>query len=215
MRPFIIADNQFITGIGISALLDKVGVESVSNAQNVQELDEQLSVNPDAVVVLDYSLFDFTSVKQMIEMKSNRRVSRWILFSDGFDETNLRNALNNDPSISVINKYDSEKTITEALLNAVKNVSYLSESVKQVLENGNPPYSEDTSVVLTASEKVVLREIAMGKTTKEIALERNVSFHTINSHRKNIFRKLQVNNLHDAIKYAIRTGIFDVTEYYI
>lgn len=215
MKPFIIADNQFITSIGISVLLDKVGVESVNNAQNVQELDKELSINPDAVVVLDYSLFDFTSVKQMLEMKSNRKASHWILFSDGFDETNLRITLNNDPSISVINKYDSEKTIDEALRKALNNVSFLSESVKQVLENGNPPISEDASVVLTASEKVVLREIAMGKTTKEIALERNVSFHTINSHRKNIFRKLQVNNLHDAIKYAIRTGIFDVTEYYI
>ncbi len=59
------------------------------------------------------------------------------------------------------------------------------------------------------------KEIALGKTTKEIAAEKNLSFHTINSHRKNIFRKLGVNNVHEATKYAMRAGIVDLAEYYI
>lgn len=48
-----------------------------------------------------------------------------------------------------------------------------------------------------------------------IAAERNLSFHTINSHRKNIFRKLGVNNVHEAIKYAMKSGIVNLIEYYI
>jgi len=35
------------------------------------------------------------------------------------------------------------------------------------------------------------------------------------THRKNIFRKIEVNNVHEATKYAIRAGIVDMTEYYI
>lgn len=69
--------------------------------------------------------------------------------------------------------------------------------------------------ILTNTEKIILKEIALGKTTKEIAAERNLSFHTVNSHRKNIFRKLEVNNVHEAIKYAMRAGIVDLAEYYI
>ena len=42
--------------------------------------------------------------------------------------------------------------------------------------------------LLTPTEKIILKEIASGKTTKEIAAEKHLSFHTINSHRKNIFR---------------------------
>ena len=53
------------------------------------------------------------------------------------------------------------------------------------------------------------------ETRKEIAAEKNLSFHTINSHRKNIFRKLGVNNVHEATKYAMRAGIVDLAEYYI
>jgi len=51
--------------------------------------------------------------------------------------------------------------------------------------------------------------------TKEIAYEKNLSFHTVNTHRKNIFRKLGVNNVHEAIKYAFRAGLIDIMEYYI
>ena len=49
----------------------------------------------------------------------------------------------------------------------------------------------------------------------EIAKEKNLSKHTINKHRKNIFRNLGVNNVHEATKYAMRAGIVDLAEYYI
>ena len=68
---------------------------------------------------------------------------------------------------------------------------------------------------LTVTEQEILKEIAMGKTTKEIAAKRFVSSHTIMTHRKNIFRKLNVNNIHEATKYAMRAGIVDMAEYYI
>ena len=62
---------------------------------------------------------------------------------------------------------------------------------------------------------LILKEIATGKTTKEIAADKCLSFHTVNTHRKNIFRKLNVNNVHEAIKVAIRSGLVDIAEYYI
>ena len=58
-------------------------------------------------------------------------------------------------------------------------------------------------------------DIALGLTTREIAEKRFSSFHTINTHRKNIFRKLNVNNIHEATKYALRAGMVDAAEYYI
>ncbi|MCD8101982.1 MAG: LuxR C-terminal-related transcriptional regulator [Alistipes sp.] len=48
-----------------------------------------------------------------------------------------------------------------------------------------------------------------------MAAGRCLSFHTINSHRKNIFRKLGVNNVQEAIRYALRAGIIDMADYNI
>ena len=79
----------------------------------------------------------------------------------------------------------------------------------------NEQWQEVERVKLTKTEMEVLRDIALGLTTKEIAEKRFSSFHTINTHRKNIFRKLNVNNIHEATKYALRAGMVDAAEYYI
>ena len=68
---------------------------------------------------------------------------------------------------------------------------------------------------MTKTEVEILKEIAVGLTTREIAEKRFSSFHTVNTHRKNIFRKLGVNNVHEAIRYAMRSGLVDAAEYYI
>jgi DNA-binding NarL/FixJ family response regulator len=68
---------------------------------------------------------------------------------------------------------------------------------------------------LTSTEMEVLRRIALGKSVKEIAAERNSSIHTIATHKKNIFRKINVNTIYEATKYALRAGLVEMVEYYI
>ena len=43
----------------------------------------------------------------------------------------------------------------------------------------------------------------------------DTSIHTITTHRKNIFRKLGINTAHEAVKYALRAGLIDPSEFYI
>ena len=215
MKTCILADNQFVTSEGISVLLTGIGIENIVKVNAKKELQEQLRIYPDAFVVLDYTLFDFVSMQQMLNVKATTKESIWILFSNELGEHFLRYVLLSNPAISVVMKTDSQKEITAALQNAAWNTPYICEYVEHILKNDNSVNTESAPVYLTASEKLILHEIAKGKTTKEIAYEKNLSFHTINSHRKNIFRKLEINNVHEAVKYAIRAGIFDVAEYYI
>jgi DNA-binding CsgD family transcriptional regulator len=84
-----------------------------------------------------------------------------------------------------------------------------------LLDNSKKSLVHSPGQILTITEHEILKEMALGKTTKEIALKRYVSVHTIMTHRKNIFRKIEVNNIHEATKYAIRAGIVDLAEYYI
>lgn len=69
--------------------------------------------------------------------------------------------------------------------------------------------------MLTATEIEIVKAIALGKTTREIASDRFSSIHTITTHRKNIFRKLGVNTAHEIVKYALRAGWVDASEFYI
>ncbi len=216
MRAYIIADNQFITQLGISSLVKEVSqAEVILYAHTKAELQKHLNSHSKAVVILDYTLFDFISVEQLLIQKSAFQESSWLVYSDDMGEHSLRWMLTNDDSISVIAKHDSKELITEALQSLSRGVPYVCQSVLQLIQDSTPPESNPSVEKLTLSEKSILKEIAAGKTTKEIAFDKNLSFHTVNSHRKNIFRKLEINNVHEAVRYAIRAGIFDVAEYYI
>lgn len=214
MATYIIADNQFITSKGISSLLEEsLMADRIVRTVKRNELQDKLRSCPDAVVILDYTLFDFVSLEQMLIVKAAAPESSWLLFSEELGEHFLRRALVTDPTLSVVMKHDSREQILAALRDTTKHIPYLCESARYILRSDVQVVAEQNR--LTPSEKAVLHEIALGKTTKEIAYEKNLSFHTVNSHRKNIFRKLEINNVHEAVKYAIRAGIFDVAEYYI
>ncbi|MDR0581550.1 MAG: response regulator transcription factor [Prevotellaceae bacterium] len=213
MCPVILADNQYITRQGVAALLRQLALTgTVSEVSSRAELTEQLITYPEAVVVLDYTLFDITD-SQLLNMKQRHPHSVWLLFSDELSKYFLRQVLLSGQLFGVVMKTDAKEDIITALERAVRGEIYLCDIAMQALRED--VQSQDTPDKLTASERLVLHEIAMGKTTKEIAQEQHLSFHTINTHRRNMFRKLEVNNMHEAIKYALRAGIIDLTEYYI
>ncbi|MDR1181024.1 MAG: response regulator transcription factor [Bacteroidales bacterium] len=212
-RPFILADNQDITYEGILSLLQKLRLtDIILKASSRTELMKWLVRYPNAVVALDYTLFDF-SKSQVINLKQRYPQSLWLLFSDELSTHFLRQVLQSEQLFGVVMKTDSKEDITEAFRKASAGKIYLCDTALQILREGVPPQIVHDK--LTDREQLVLHEIAKGKTTKEIADEQNVSFHTINTHRKNIFRKLEINNVHEATKYALRAGIIDLTEYYI
>ena len=110
-------------------------------------------------------------------------------------------------------KESSLMEIKEAIRFCVDSKRFVCQRMMEVLLT--PPQEVEEKVNLTKTETEILKDIALGMTTKEIAEKRFSSFHTVNTHRKNIFRKLGVNNVHEATKYALRAGLVDSAEYYI
>ena len=221
MREYIIADNQDITKAGMMFLLSKQkDVSLLLTADNKAELIRELRLHPQAVVILDYTLFDFAGADELIVLRERFKEVDWLLFSDELSIGFLRQILFSSMAFGVVMKDNSKEEILTALQCASSKERFICNHVSNLLLSGNnqqPTSGTHTQEdhLLTTTEKNILKEIASGKTTKEIATEKNLSFHTINSHRKNIFRKLGVNNVHEATKYAMRAGIVDLAEYYI
>ncbi|WP_455587579.1 response regulator transcription factor [Bacteroides sp.] len=221
MREYIIADNQDITKAGMMFLLSKQkDVSHLLAVDNKAELIRELRLYPQAVVILDYTLFDFAGADELIVLRERFKEADWLLFSDELSIGFLRQVLFSSMAFSVVMKDNSKEEILTALQCAARKERFICNHVSNLLLSGNNQQTNASANtledhLLTATEKNILKEIASGKTTKEIAAEKNLSFHTINSHRKNIFRKLGVNNVHEATKYAMRAGIVDLAEYYI
>lgn len=217
MRNIILADNQDISKAGWQFILQrKFEVNEVVDVDVKKDLYAKLLENPDSMVILDYTLFDFESVNELLILDARFESVDWILFSDELSDDFLRTLLYNTHSFSIVMKDSSLDEITTALKETIKGNRYICNHVSNIMLDSNKnAQSKASKQVLTITEQEILKEMALGKTTKEIAAKRYVSVHTIMTHRKNIFRKIEVNNVHEATKYAMRAGIVDMAEYYI
>jgi DNA-binding NarL/FixJ family response regulator len=214
LENYILADNQYITRVGVISLLKEMDHDAgICEVATSRELLEELHRHPRSVVVVDYSMFDFMSMNHLLNMKSGAGESSWLLFSDEPEEHFLRQLLLADPAISVVMKHGTQSQIKDALMGVAAGEVYLCDFAQSVMRTGVP----QTKITdpLTPSEKNILREIALGKTTKEIAAEKYLSFHTINAHRRNIYRKLKLNSVNEVTRYALQAGLIDLMEYYI
>ena len=200
MKNIIIADNQDITQAGMAYVLSKRDNISCRAARDKSELILLLNDCPEAVVILDYTLFDISSESDLLNIGQRFPLAHLILWSEELSVDFIRHLVNASNRISVLMK-DAKMTEIEQCLD-------------YVLQGQRFLCQHATNMIL-APTALVDKEIALGATTREIAEKRFSSFHTVNTHRKNIFRKLGVNNVHEAIRYAMRSGLVDAAEYYI
>ncbi|WP_108821579.1 response regulator transcription factor [Dysgonomonas sp. Marseille-P4361] len=216
MKDIILFDNQDITRIGMETLINmSKKASSVLSVENKSELVKLLIANPTSAVVLDYTLSDFTSVDELLNLGYRFPQSRWYLFSDELSYDFLHRIVISSELYSIVLKACDLDEINIGVIHLFRDERFICGRVSNQLLQPQKTVKEDVDKGLTAREKAILKEIALGRTTKEIAASRNLSFHTVITHRKNIFRKLEVNNVHEAVKYAMRAGLVDLAEYYI
>jgi len=213
MDHYILADNQDLTRYAFEAIIRKDERNVIHRSTDKAELMQLLKENENSVVVLDYTLFDFIDEEQLLIISERFAMASWVLVSDELTESFLRQVIYSSHAFSIVFKDSPLKDIRDALRSASHGQRYVSQKVMEQLLSKQS--EEKNNGVLTATEMEIIKAIAQGKTTKEIAEERFSSIHTITTHRKNIFRKLDVNTAHEAIKYAIRAGWVHPSEFYI
>ena len=213
MMEWLLADRQGITRAGVTYLLHEMGEDVCKYVEDKAELMCQLGHSADSVVVLDYTLFDFNDANEMLILSQRFPKVQWLLFSEELSAEFLRLVITEGAQFSVVMKDSPLTEIREALRYVAHHRRFICQHATELLLTKEPEPAE--SAKLTKTEQEILKDIALGMTTKEIAAKRFSSFHTVNTHRKNIFRKLGVNNVHEATKYALRAGLIDAAEYYI
>lgn len=214
----LIADNQDFTRIGITTILSEYLDQHVQiiPVKTKKELNEKLLLNQSHVLIIDFNMFDFSSIYELSEIKAISPTIGILVITDNHFPDDIMKVLD----IGITNyilKNCLEQELIEAFNATIGNRKYFSGQVLNVLLD-NKKVSRNASSVsgrITPTEIEIIKLITQGLTTKEIAALKNLSYHTIITHRKNIFRKLNINNTSELIMYAMRIGIIDTTEYYI
>ncbi|BBE19877.1 DNA-binding response regulator, LuxR family [Aquipluma nitroreducens] len=215
-NKIIIADTQFLVVEALKSLLENDErfsiIEIVSSCNELHKVLEKESFQ---LLITDFALFDFDSVDDLQKIKQKFPDLAVLVLTNSINKAEF-NELSKIGIKNIIYKTSDRDEIFAAVDAALKGKKYFAEEIlDMILEQGeNKPIIEE-GVQLTSSEIEIVRLIASGRTTKEIAHNKCISFHTVNTHRKNIFRKLGVSNASELIIHAIKSGWIDNIEYYI
>jgi DNA-binding NarL/FixJ family response regulator len=212
----VIADSQYLITESLKIIIkDSDHYSNIGVVDNFCDLDLILKANQIDILITDFGLIDyegFDKIKQIINSYPKTRI---LILTNHINRNEL-NELTRIGIKNIIYKTADSEEIFVALDATIKQKKYYSGEVLDLLMESSTNRSEmKEPAYLTPSEIEIVRQIAKGLTTKEIAKHKHVSFHTVMSHRKNIFRKLNINNASELLMYAVKNGLIDGIEYYI
>ena len=127
MRNFIIADNQELTRFALESLLEKNEAANIYRAFDKAGLVALLKEHESAVVLLDYTLFDFTDEDQLLIISERFNLSDWILISDELTPQFIRRVVFSSHQFSVVFKDGPLSEVREALNSVERHTRYLSQ----------------------------------------------------------------------------------------
>jgi DNA-binding NarL/FixJ family response regulator len=217
VKPKIaIADSQFLAVDSLIRLIESEGRYGICGiVDNRKSLLELLNSETTDLLITDYNLIDYESPEDFKFIIEGFKDLSILIITNQITPAELEKLMKSGiRNISL--KTDDKKDLLSSIEMAMSHKRYFSEQVLEMIiginENKGTP-SEAPN--LTYSEIEIIKLIAEGYTTKEIAIKRHISTHTVMTHRKNIFRKLEINNVSELIRFAVRKSLIDYTDYII
>ena len=115
MAKYILADNQELTRFALESLVSQRSEQTVFKASDKAGLVELLKEHENAVVLLDYTLFDFADEEQLLIVAERFALSEWILISDELTPQFLRRVVYSSHQFSIVFKDGPLSEVREAL----------------------------------------------------------------------------------------------------
>jgi two-component system, NarL family, response regulator NreC len=211
----LLADDHTLFRQGIRGLLGRDGdIEVICEVSNGGDaIGKCVDLRPD-VVLIDISMPGLSSFEAARQIKKARPEIRVLFLSMYDDDDYLRQALDSGAS-----GYLLKDTAAPELITAVREVarggSHLSPRMMSHLVDDfrgriKGPVQVSRFGSLTTREREVLKMLAEGKSVKEIAGYLNLSTKTVEAHKFNLMRKLDIHNKTQLVHYAIQKKIIQV-----
>ncbi len=208
----LLADDHTIVRAGIRALLDSVmHVEVVGEAANgSQALDSIEKLRPD-VVLLDLMMPGLTGFEVLKEVTERFSEVHVILLTVHEEVEYAYQALHLGAS-GYLPKSAASAELPLAIEHVMSGRKYISPALNQeaAIELGRGSEGQALSTDLTPRQREVLARIAGGQSTKDIAMELEISIKTVESHRAQVMERLHIHSIAGLVRFAIKTGILSL-----
>jgi two-component system response regulator NreC len=210
----LIADDHTIMRAGLRSLLEKEDqIEVVAEAENGRRAVQLAVEHEPDVVVMDVSMPDLNGIEATSQVLESLPEAKVIALSMHTDKRFVMGMLRAGASGYLLKDCASQE-LANAIVSVASNKKYLSPDIAGVVIEdslyGVQQEGETVSSLLSAREREVLQLIAEGWSTKQLAAHLYVSVKTIETHRRQIMKKLDLHNIAELTKYAIREGLTSV-----
>ena len=205
MPSILLADDHLIVRQGIKVLLQREGFEIVGEAADGQQAVRLARDRCPDVAVLDFAMPVMSGLDAAREILRSCPRTRVILLTMHTEDRYVHEALRVGVGGYVV-KSQASADLVRAIREVSRDMTYLSPRVSRTVVQA---YLAKSNVPdpLTLREREVLRLVAEGKTTKEIAALLGISVKTAEAHRTRVMKKLETHNTASTVRYAIRQGL--------
>ena len=199
----LLADDHALVRRGLAALLDvDGGYEVVGEAGNGAEALEMLAATQPDVLLLDLSMPEVDGLETLRRLSKKRPKLKVLVVSMYDDVQFIARALEGGADGYLL-KHSLEDELFEALAAVRRGERYTSRNI----DLDQVQWQRLEKSELTAREREVLRWIAKGLTTQEVAKTLSISPHTATRHRANLMEKLGAHNQVELIRNAVARGL--------
>ena len=221
MTKVLIADRNYLSRVGAELLISNLkGFELLPSAvTDIDDLNKKINTSCPDVLILDFASFSFSStdIKSISRKKKNLRI---LAITEALSKSEMNNALNAGVNSYLLKECDREEII-EAIVATLNNERFLCGKIASVLNSEME--IEVTKALLktyscegfnvTEREIEIIKHIAEGLSNKQIADKLCLSTHTVNTHRKNIMNKLDVNNTAGIVMFAVKNQLLETNHF--
>ncbi|MFN3800801.1 response regulator [Belliella pelovolcani] len=204
MKIFLVDDHAILLD-GIKSILEKEPTLKVIGEANTAEVAlEFIKQNEVDLLITDFNLPEMDGLALVRLVKKISPITKIIMLSM-HDEVHLVKEILKEGINGYILKNDSHKELLSAIAAVDAGKIYLSNDINKIIINSLQFPDEER--MLTDREREILKLIAMEFSNRDIADQLFISERTVETHRKNIFRKTKTNSLVGLIKFAYANNL--------
>jgi DNA-binding NarL/FixJ family response regulator len=203
----LLVDDEELFRQGLRSLLEKENfINEIYDASNAKEFHHQLSVHHVDIILLDIKLPDVKGQDLLLQLKRKKESAKVIAVT-GLEGIELIVNLLKTGVNGIVFKLDGYPEIVKTICEVMQNGTHFQEKALRIIQNNAHRWDKVPPVSLTFHEHELLKAIATGLTTKEIAAQLKMTEATTETYRIRLIRKLGAPNTAALLAYAYKNGI--------